>query len=131
MAKKTEKLIVLGIDGMDPCLTKYMLDKGEMPALKEFVARGGCREDLVMLGGMPTITPPMRTTLSTGAQASTHGITGFWNVDPNDRSKLVYALDSTICKAEQVWNCLVEAGNKVLVCTGRDLRGLQPAKVRI
>ena len=36
-----------------------MLDKGEMPALKEFVARGGCREDLVMLGGMPTITPPM------------------------------------------------------------------------
>ena len=78
-----------------------MLDKGEMPALKEFVARGGCREDLVMLGGMPTITPPMRTTLS--------------NIDPNDRSKLVYALDSTICKAEQVWNCLVEAGNKVLV----------------
>lgn len=92
-----------------------MLDKGEMPALKEFVARGGCREDLVMLGGMPTITPPMWTTLSTGAQASTHGITGFWNVDPNDRSKVVYALDSTICKAEQVWNCLVEAGNKVLV----------------
>ena len=115
MAKKTEKLIVLGIDGMDPRFTKYMLDKGEMPALQEFVARGGCREDLVMLGGMPTITPPMRTTLSTGAQASTHGITGFWNVDPNDRSKLVYALDSTICKAEQVWNCLVEAGNKVLV----------------
>lgn len=115
MAKKTEKLIVLGIDGMDPRFTKYMLDKGEMPALKEFVARGGCREDLVMLGGMPTITPPMWTTLSTGAQASTHGITGFWNVDPNDRSKLVYALDSTICKAEQVWNCLVEAGNKVLL----------------
>ena len=77
MAKKTEKLIVLGIDGMDPRFTKYMLDKGEMPALKEFVARGGCREDLVMLGGMPTITPPMWTTLSTGAQASTHGITGF------------------------------------------------------
>ena len=115
MAKKTEKLIVLGIDGMDPRFTKYVLDKGEMPALQEFVARGGCREDLVMLGGMPTITPPMWTTLSTGAQASTHGITGFWNVDPNDRSKLVYALDSTICKAEQVWNCLVEAGNKVLV----------------
>ena len=120
MAKKTEKLIVLGIDGMDPRFTKYMLDKSEMPALQEFVARGGCREDLVMLGGMTTITPPMRTTLSTGAQASTHGITGFWNVDPNDRSKLVYALDSTICKAEQVWNCLVEAGNKVLVwhCPG-------------
>lgn len=59
MAKKTEKLIVLGIDGMDPLFTKHMLDKGELSAIKEFVTRGGCREDLVMIGGMPTITPPM------------------------------------------------------------------------
>jgi len=115
MAKKTEKLFVLGIDGMDPMFTKYLMDKGEMPAVKTLVERGACREDLVLLGGMPTITPPMWTTLSTGAYASTHGITGFWNVDSEDRSKLVYALDSTTCKAEQVWDCLVEAGMKTLV----------------
>ena len=115
MVKKSEKLIVLGIDGMDPRFTKYLLDNGELPAIKQFVERGACREDLVLLGGMPTITPPMWTTLSTGAYACTHGITGFWNVDPNDRSKLVYALDSTLCKAEQVWNGIAEAGYRTLV----------------
>lgn len=115
MEKKTEKLIVLGIDGMDPLFTKYLLDKGELPAVKELVDRGACREDLVLLGGMPTITPPMWTTLSTGAYASTHGITGFWNVDSKDRSKLVYGLDSTTCKAEQVWNGIAEAGYRTLV----------------
>lgn len=115
MARKTEKLIVLGIDGMDPAFTKYMMDKGEMPAVKTLVDRGACREDLVLLGGMPTITPPMWTTLSTGAYASTHGITGFWNVDREDRSKLVYGLDSTICRAEQSWNGIAEAGYRTLV----------------
>jgi predicted AlkP superfamily phosphohydrolase/phosphomutase len=115
MAKKTEKLIVLGIDGMDPLFTKYLLDKGELPAVQKLIDAGSCREDLVLLGGMPTITPPMWTTLSTGAWASTHGITGFWNVDAEDRSKLVYGLDSTLCKAEQVWNGIAEAGYKTLV----------------
>ena len=115
MAKKTEKLMVLGIDGMDPMFTKYLVDKGEMPAVKTLIERGACREDLVLLGGMPTITPPMWTTLSTGAYASTHGITGFWNVDSEDHSKLVYGLDSTTCRAEQSWNGIAEAGYRTLV----------------
>lgn len=115
MARKTEKLIVLGVDGMDPRLTKYLMDKGELPAIKKLVDRGACRDDLVLIGGMPTITPPMWTTLSTGAYASTHGITGFWNIDPVDRTKLVYALDSTTCKAESLWNCTAEAGLRTLV----------------
>lgn len=115
MTRKTEKLIVLGVDGMDPRLTKYLMDKGELPAIKKLVDRGACRDDLVLIGGMPTITPPMWTTLSTGAYASTHGITGFWNIDPVDRTKLVYALDSTTCKAESLWNCTAEAGLRTLV----------------
>ena len=115
MTKKTDKLIVLGIDGMDPRFTKYLMDKGELPTMQKLYEIGACREDMVMLGGMPTITPPMWTTLSTGAWASTHGITGFWNVDPVDRSKLIYALDSTMCKAEQVWNGIAEAGYRTLV----------------
>ena len=115
MTKKTEKLIVLGIDGMDPMFTKYLLDKGELPAVQQIIDAGACREDLMMVGGMPTITPPMWTTLSTGAYASTHGITGFWNIDKEDHSVMVYGLDSTTCRAEQVWNGIVEAGYRTLV----------------
>ena len=62
----SEKILVLGIDGLDPRLARKYVDEGVMPNLKKFMERGACREDLVMLGGQPTITPPMWTTLATG-----------------------------------------------------------------
>ena len=113
--KRTDKVLVLGIDGMDPRLSKYHLEQGHMPNLKELIRRGSCREDLVLLGGMPTITPPMWTTLATGAYPMTHGITDFWRQDPEKLDTLNYALDSRLCKAEQLWNVTAEAGKKTFV----------------
>ena len=55
----TNKLIVLGIDGLDPSLAKKFVDQGKMPALKQYMEMGSAREDLVLLGGVPTVTPPM------------------------------------------------------------------------
>ena len=110
-----QKIMVLGVDGMDPRYTRYMVDQGKMPAVAEFIKRGACREDLVLLGGHPTITPPMWTTLATGCYANVHGITGFYRQHPEDLSAVTYALDSRDCKAEQVWNCTAEAGKKTLV----------------
>ena len=46
---KAEKILVLGIDGMDPRLSKYHMEQGYMPNLKEFLKRGSSREDLVLL----------------------------------------------------------------------------------
>ena len=62
----TEKVIVLGIDGMDPRFTRKMIDEGKMPNTKKLVEMGAARHDLMLLGGMPTITPPMWATLATG-----------------------------------------------------------------
>ena len=64
---------------------------------------------------MPTITPPMWTTLATGAYPMTHGITDFWRQDPNHLGLRNYALDSRLCKAEQMWNVTAEAGKKTFV----------------
>ncbi|MBP3625216.1 MAG: alkaline phosphatase family protein, partial [Peptococcaceae bacterium] len=64
---------------------------------------------------MPTITPPMWTTLATGAYAGTHGITDFWNPHPDKLDTLWYSFDSTHCKAEPLWNVFAEAGKKTLV----------------
>ena len=61
------KILVLGIDGLDPRLTRKYVDEGVMPNTKKFIERGASRQDLMMLGGQPTITPPMWTTLATGA----------------------------------------------------------------
>ncbi len=49
MAKKTEKLLVLGIDGLDPRLTKKYLDEGIMPNTKKFLERGAAQFDFEMM----------------------------------------------------------------------------------
>ncbi len=115
MKAMAEKLLVLGVDGFDPSLAKKFMDQGKMPNLKKFVEKGSAREDLVLLGGMPTVTPPMWTTLATGANASTHGITHFFNQHPEKLDTLTYALDSRMCQAEQLWNVFAEAGKPTLV----------------
>jgi len=112
---KADKILVLGLDGMDPKLSKKFVDKGIMPNLKKLIERGAQREDLQMLGAMPTITPAQWTTLATGAYPETHGITDFWNQSKDDLSEMVYALDSQMCQSEQLWNCFAEAGKKTLV----------------
>ena len=110
-----QKVMVLGVDGLDPRFSRRMIDEGKLPNMAEYVRRGVCREDLVLLGGHPTITPPMWTTLATGCYANVHGITGFYRQHPDDLSAMTYALDSRYCKAEQVWNCTAEGGKKTLV----------------
>ena len=42
-----QKIMVLGVDGMDPRYTRYMVDQGKMPYMAEYIKRGACREDLV------------------------------------------------------------------------------------
>lgn len=111
----SEHILVLGIDGMDPKLTKKLVDEGKLSNVKTLIEKGSCRQDLAMLGGVPTITPPMWTTLATGASPRTHGITCFWNPSPDRIDEVVYALDSRDCKAEQLWNAFAEVGKKTLV----------------
>ena len=76
--KLSKKILVLGIDGLDPRFTKKMLREGNMPNTQKLISRGAAREDLVLLGGHSTGTPPMWTTLATGCYANVHGITGFF-----------------------------------------------------
>ena len=111
---KANKLLLLGVDGMDPRLTRKYVDMGIMPNTKKYIERGAQREDLVMLGGHPTVTPPMWTTLATGCYANVHGITGFYRKGSNIDA-VTYNLDSRLCKAEPLWNCFAEAGKKTLV----------------
>ena len=110
----SEKLMVIGVDGLDPKLTLKYMAEGIMPNTKKLIEAGSCREDLVMLGGHPTITPPMWTTMATGAYSVTHGITCFSRCG-NDIDKMAYNIASRYCKAEQMWNVTAEAGKKTLV----------------
>ena len=111
----TNKLLVLGVDGMDPRISKKYLAEGKMPNLQKYIERGSAREDLRQIGAIPTITPPCWTTLATGAYPGTHGITCYWRQSPESLDAVVYNMDSRNCTAEQIWNITSEAGMKTLV----------------
>lgn len=112
---RTNKLIVLGIDGMDPVTTRRMIDEGKLPNIKKYLELGSARTGLDMIGAHPTITPPCWTTLATGAYPGTHGITCYWRQSEESLDAVVYNMDSRNCKAEQIWNATTEAGLKTLV----------------
>lgn len=112
-----DKVLILGIDGMDPKLCKFFLDQGKLPNIQNMLKRGAAREDLMMLGGVPTITPPMWTTLSTGTYPMTHGITCYWNTAGNDIARLENNYDSSKIHAQQLWEVTAKAGKKTLVWT--------------
>ncbi|MDR1320527.1 MAG: alkaline phosphatase family protein [Gracilibacteraceae bacterium] len=112
----TEKLLLLGVDGMDPSLTSKYVAQGKMPNIKKMMERGASGKDLVLLGGHPTVTPPMWTTLATGCYSNVHGITGFWrSSETKTRDYIEYNLDSRLCEAESLWNVTAEAGLRTLV----------------
>ena len=112
MEKKHNKVFVIGVDGMDPKTTRRMVNEGKLPNIKKLIELGSAREDLMLLGANPTITPPMWTTMATGAYPMTHGITCYWNQNLTDLSRFEFAFDSRQCVAEQVWNCIAEAGKR-------------------
>ena len=112
---RTEKLMVLGVDGLDPRLTRKYVDAGLLPNFKKLIEKGAQRHDLVMLGAQPTVTPPQWTTLGYGCNPYIHGITQFGRTIPGKIHRYDYNVDSRIVTAEPVWNCFVEAGKKTLV----------------
>lgn len=112
---KASKVMVLGIDALDPRLCKKYLAEGRMPNLEKFLAKASAMDDLTMLNGIPTVTPPMWTSLATGARPATHGITGFFRIVPGKPHVSGFNMDSTNCHAEQLWNVSAENGLKTLV----------------
>lgn len=110
-----DKIMVLGVDGLDPRLTRKYINEGKMPSVKKIAEMGAQRHDLVMLGSQPTVTPPQWTTLATGANPVVHGITQFNRIIPGILTQQGYNLDSRMVKAEPAWNPIAESGKKVLV----------------
>ncbi len=114
MKRLTEKVLFLGVDAMDPRITNKFLQEGLMPNLSQLLSRGAAQNDLEMIGGEPTVTPPMWTTLGTGASPRVHGIASYFRTG-EDKVSVEYNFDSRKCKAEPLWNVTAEAGKKTLV----------------
>ena len=67
-----DKIMILGVDGMDPKLTNKFLKEGLLPNVQKFIEKGSIKEELVMQGVHPTVTPLIGTTMATGACSGIH-----------------------------------------------------------
>ena len=73
------KLIVLGIDGMDPQLLKRFIQEGKMPNFAKLMRQGSFRE---LTTSIPPQSPVAWSNLITGMNAGGHGIFDFIHRDP-------------------------------------------------
>jgi predicted AlkP superfamily phosphohydrolase/phosphomutase len=79
-ARAAKKMIVLGLDGMDPGLTRRWIDEGRLPAFRKLLEEGG---DFRPLGtSLPPQTPVAWSNFITGMDPGGHAIFDFIHRDP-------------------------------------------------
>ncbi len=77
---RAKKVIVLGLDGLDPDICERLMSKGELPNFSRLASNGSFRR----LGtSTPAMSPVAWSTFSTGTDASGHGIFDFLTRDPS------------------------------------------------
>jgi predicted AlkP superfamily phosphohydrolase/phosphomutase len=71
---KAQRVVVLGLDGLDPVITRKMMDEGQLPNLTRMKEEGGFRP----LGTTwPAMSPVGWSTFATGVDPSGHNIFDF------------------------------------------------------
>ncbi len=79
MTERINRVIVIGLDGLEPTIVEPMLDAGALPNLAELRRRGGYAK----LGTTwPAQTPTAWSTFATGTNPGGHGIFDFIRRDP-------------------------------------------------
>jgi predicted AlkP superfamily phosphohydrolase/phosphomutase len=88
-----KKVIVIGIDGMDPRLCEAMMKEGQLPHLARLRAAGGFSE----LGtSVPPQSPVAWANFINGAGPGSHGIFDFIHRDPREGLKTSYSASEIV-----------------------------------
>jgi predicted AlkP superfamily phosphohydrolase/phosphomutase len=76
---RTGKVVVLGLDGLDPVICERLMEAGELPHFSKLRETGSYHR----LGtSIPAMSPVAWSSFATGADASRHGIFDFLSRDP-------------------------------------------------
>ncbi len=93
------RVVVLGLDGMDPGITTRFLREGRLPHLKKLAETGVFRP---LDTSNPSMSPVAWSTFATGVDPSRHGIYDFITRDPCTYAPMLSSTD--IKNAERVLN---------------------------
>jgi predicted AlkP superfamily phosphohydrolase/phosphomutase len=118
--RATKKVIVLGLDGLDPVLTKRWIDEGRLPAFRRLLEQGG---DFRALGtSLPPQTPVAWSNFITGMDPGGHAIFDFFNRDPKTYVP-VFSATETSGGAKTV-----RIGKTVIPLSGGQVRNLRKGR---
>ena len=103
----SSRLIVLGLDGLDPRVVELLVREGKLPNLAR-LRREGAYAPLVV--EPPLLSPILWTSIATGKRAAEHGIGHFTATDAAGRE---IPITSNLRRVEALWNIASRAGQEV------------------
>jgi tetratricopeptide (TPR) repeat protein len=106
---KPSRVIVLGLDGMDPRTVDLLMSEGKLPNLAKLRQHGAYAP---LLSAEPLLSPVVWTTIATGKGPDQHRIGHF--VAVNEKGEQL-PVTSSMRKVKALWNILSDAGRRVAV----------------
>jgi predicted AlkP superfamily phosphohydrolase/phosphomutase len=116
---RVRKVVMLGLDGLDPDRCEMLMERGELPHLARLRVEGTYRR----LGtSMPALSPVAWSTFATGVDPSRHGIFDFIARDPRNYAPLL--------SSSEVWGHtrMVGIGPFKLPISKGGVRGLRKSR---
>ncbi len=95
------RVIVLGLDGMDPRVVDLLMSEGKLPHFARLRQDGAYGR---LLSSKPLLSPVVWTTIATGKTPEQHGIGHFAAID--DRTGEQLPVTSGMRRAQALWNIL-------------------------
>src|SRR5439155_23988834 len=104
------RLLVLGLDGMDPQVVDLLMAEGKMPHFAKLRQDGAYGR---LLSSPPLLSPIIWTTIATGKPPDQHGIGHF--VAVNEKTGEQLPVTSQMRRVKALWNILSDGGRRVAV----------------
>lgn len=102
------RVIVLGLDGMDPRAVELLMSEGKLPNFAKLRKDGAYGR---LLSSKPLLSPVVWTTIATGKTPDRHGIGHFVAIDEKTGESL--PVTSQMRRVRAVWDILSDAKRKV------------------
>ncbi len=104
------RVIVLGLDGVDPDVVDLLVSEGQLPNFAKLREAGAHAR---LLSSEPLLSPILWTTIATGKTPDQHGITSF--VAINEKTGQRLPVTSPMRRAKALWNLASDHGRSAAV----------------
>jgi predicted AlkP superfamily phosphohydrolase/phosphomutase len=105
------RTILIGLDGATFTVLDPFMEKGVMPFLKGFIARGVRGE---LLSTPNPLTPPAWTSLATGRSPGNHGIFDFIRPEETEDGTYLKLVNSRDIRCQTIWSMASEQERRVI-----------------